>query len=95
MQVDLKKSENIINVLRKQSENMAGKISELLCFKVDDVNATTKNHLIHHMFSQHFDITISRNHKLGEIGIGRNGTVAAIGLLIAIQIQILTSKACF
>jgi hypothetical protein len=45
-------------------------------------------------FFQHFDITISRNQKLGEIGIGRSETVAAIGLLIAIQVQILTFKAC-
>ena len=47
-----------------------------------------------YLFSQHFDITISRNQKLEEVGIGRSGTVAAIGLLIAIQVQILTFKAC-
>ena len=46
------------------------------------------------LFSQHYNITISRNQKLGEVGIGRSGTVAAIGLLIAIQVQILTFKAC-
>ena len=47
-----------------------------------------------YLFSQHFDITISRNQKLGEIGIGRSETVAAIGLLIAIQVQILTFTTC-
>ena len=46
-----------------------------------------------YLFSQHFDIMINRNQKLGEVGNGGSGTVAAIGLLIAIQIQSLTSKA--
>ena len=46
-----------------------------------------------YLFSQHFDIMINRNQKLGEVGNGGSWTVAAIGLLITIQIQILTFKA--
>jgi hypothetical protein len=46
------------------------------------------------LFSQHFNITINRNQKLGEVENGGSGTVAAIRLLIAIQIQSLRFKAC-
>ena len=46
-----------------------------------------------YLFSQHFNIMINRNQKMGEVGIGESGTVAAIGLLIAIQIPSLTFKA--
>lgn len=34
------------------------------------------------LFSQHFNITINRNQKLGEVENGGSGTVAAIRLLI-------------
>ena len=47
-----------------------------------------------YLFSQHFDIMISRNQKSGEVGIGRSGTVAATGLLVANQVQILTFTTC-
>ena len=48
----MKKRDRIINLLREQSDNMAGKMSELSSFEVDDIKAIVNNQLISHMVDQ-------------------------------------------
>ena len=53
-----------------------------------------------YLFSQHFQYCDQQKSEVGRgewsvVGNDGSGTVAAIGLLVAIQIQSLTFKACF
>ena len=52
MEIDLDNKDRLIDVLREQNDNMAGKISELLSFKANETNAVANNYLIKHVVDQ-------------------------------------------
>ena len=52
MRRELQEKDRIINLLRAQNDNMAGEISELPSFQIDDADSKTKNRLIRHMVDQ-------------------------------------------
>ena len=56
MQIDLDNKDRIMDVLREQNENMAGKISELLSFQANEANAVLMSNLIRMTLYQDKDV---------------------------------------
>ena len=52
VQIDLDNKDRVIDALQEQSDNMAGKASDLLSFKANEANAVTSNCLIMHVVDQ-------------------------------------------